>query len=239
MKHLIILVALMLLCAAGAKAQSVDLLYLKNGSIIRGTILEVNPTQSVKIQTADLSIYVYPMSEVEKTGKDTAMPPAAVVPNYYVPGYPQAYPQANQQPAEPKVDTRSVNGFRVILESGFVSYDMVDPGVQFNLALGARMLNGHLFYGLGAGLDTDFDYFNLTPFTLLKYNILNRTVSPYIAVRPGYSFIDGDGFYMSADLGCHFRFNKRSGIYTAFTYVMQDGDYGSISSIGAKIGFEF
>jgi len=51
-------------------SQYVDVVYLKNGSIIRGTIIEQTPNVSLKIQTKDGSIFVYKMEEVEKMTKE-------------------------------------------------------------------------------------------------------------------------------------------------------------------------
>ena len=42
-----------------------DVVYLKNGSVIHGSLIEVLPNQSVKIQTADRNIFVFKMEEVE------------------------------------------------------------------------------------------------------------------------------------------------------------------------------
>lgn len=47
-----------------------EVVYLKNGSIIKGVILEQIPNQSIKIQTADGSVFVYPMFEVERITKE-------------------------------------------------------------------------------------------------------------------------------------------------------------------------
>ena len=47
-----------------------DVVYLKNGSIIRGLVLETIPNQTVKIQTVDRNIFVFQMSEVEKITKE-------------------------------------------------------------------------------------------------------------------------------------------------------------------------
>ncbi|OGU39651.1 MAG: hypothetical protein A2X61_09820 [Ignavibacteria bacterium GWB2_35_12] len=47
-----------------------EVVYLKNGSIIRGTIIEQVPGKSLKIQTADGSVFVYQMEEVEKITKE-------------------------------------------------------------------------------------------------------------------------------------------------------------------------
>lgn len=51
-------------------AQSEDVLYLKNGSIIRGSVVEVDPTNGVKIQTTDGSLFVFSMAEVDHISKD-------------------------------------------------------------------------------------------------------------------------------------------------------------------------
>lgn len=48
----------------------VDVVYLKNGSVIRGMIIEQVPNVSIKIQTADGSVFFYKMEEVEKITKE-------------------------------------------------------------------------------------------------------------------------------------------------------------------------
>lgn len=47
-----------------------EVVYLKNGSVIRGTIIEQIPGISLKIQTADGNIFFYKMEEVEKITKE-------------------------------------------------------------------------------------------------------------------------------------------------------------------------
>ncbi|OQX52831.1 MAG: hypothetical protein B5M53_07710 [Candidatus Cloacimonas sp. 4484_209] len=47
-----------------------DVVYLKNGSIIRGVIVEQIPNQSVKIQTADGNLFVYRIEEIKKITKE-------------------------------------------------------------------------------------------------------------------------------------------------------------------------
>jgi len=51
-------------------SQSVDVLFLKNGSIIRGSVVELNPAENVKIQTSDGSLFVFSMQEVDHLSKD-------------------------------------------------------------------------------------------------------------------------------------------------------------------------
>lgn len=47
-----------------------DVVYLKNGSIIRGVIVEQVPNQSLKIKTLDKSVFVYKFDEIEKMTKE-------------------------------------------------------------------------------------------------------------------------------------------------------------------------
>jgi hypothetical protein len=62
----------------GADADLQDVVYLKNGSIIRGTIIEQIPMETLKIETTDGSVFVYQMSEIERIAKEKtpAKPPA-------------------------------------------------------------------------------------------------------------------------------------------------------------------
>ncbi|MBP5473375.1 MAG: hypothetical protein J6X92_01285, partial [Bacteroidales bacterium] len=64
MKKLLILFTFLLL-GANLLAQSAnDVVYLKNGSVIKGTVSNVTPNETVTIQTSDGSVFVLNMSEV-------------------------------------------------------------------------------------------------------------------------------------------------------------------------------
>ena len=71
--------SLLILCvlAAGGvggqpvKAQEIqDVVYLHNGSIIRGTIVEQVPGESILIQTVDGNRFRYSMEEIERMVKE-------------------------------------------------------------------------------------------------------------------------------------------------------------------------
>ena len=47
-----------------------DVVYLKNGSIIHGTITEQVPDESLTIETKDGDVFVYKMSEIKKIKKE-------------------------------------------------------------------------------------------------------------------------------------------------------------------------
>lgn len=54
-----------------AQNKTEDVVYLKNGSIIHGTVLEIIPNQSIKIQTADNNLFIFKMEEVDKITKSS------------------------------------------------------------------------------------------------------------------------------------------------------------------------
>ncbi len=54
----------------GGAASAQDVVYLRNGSMIRGSVLEQEVGKSIKVQTQDGSIFIYSMSEVERIAKD-------------------------------------------------------------------------------------------------------------------------------------------------------------------------
>jgi hypothetical protein len=70
----IIMAAFIIACGRTADAQTdkQDVLYLKNGSIIRGMIVQFIPDSTVKIQTIDGSLFVFPSLEIEKILKEDA-----------------------------------------------------------------------------------------------------------------------------------------------------------------------
>lgn len=47
-----------------------DVVYLKNGGILRGIIIETIPNVSIKIQTRDKNVFVLKMEEIEKITKE-------------------------------------------------------------------------------------------------------------------------------------------------------------------------
>ena len=65
--------------APGAQTATVDVVELANGSVIRGTIIEQIPNQSIRMQTGDGSIFVFAMSDVVRISREAGAPSTAVV----------------------------------------------------------------------------------------------------------------------------------------------------------------
>ncbi|MDR0430906.1 MAG: fibrobacter succinogenes major paralogous domain-containing protein [Tannerellaceae bacterium] len=77
------IVLTVLLCSLSLFAQTTDVVYLKNGSIIKARILEYKPGESVKIEIYDGSIFVYPVDEVQKIEKDPNAKPAGTEQSHF------------------------------------------------------------------------------------------------------------------------------------------------------------
>lgn len=70
LRNLATLLVLLAFCASAQAQSMVDVVYLKNGSIIRGMIIEQVPNESLKIKTRDGSVFVYAITDVEKITKE-------------------------------------------------------------------------------------------------------------------------------------------------------------------------
>jgi len=75
--RLILLSVLLILGVTMMAAQTVyrDVVYLKNGSVIKGTIVETIPEKSIKIETVDGNLFVYNLSDIEKLTKEAVTAP--------------------------------------------------------------------------------------------------------------------------------------------------------------------
>ena len=73
-KALVALILLVLVVAAVSAQETVDVVYLTDGQVITGKIIETEkyPEQRIKIQTEDGTVYIVKMADVEKIVEQTA-----------------------------------------------------------------------------------------------------------------------------------------------------------------------
>lgn len=80
---LILIFTLVIASVTLASAQQYrEVIYLNNGSVIKGTIIEQVPNQTCKIETSDGSQFVYKWDEVTKITKEVAAPTASTAVKY-------------------------------------------------------------------------------------------------------------------------------------------------------------
>lgn len=75
MKKLILFFSALLVTALVSAQQKnlIDVVYLKNGSIIRGIIIEQIPNTTIKLKTSDGNLFIYETSEIEKITKEESL----------------------------------------------------------------------------------------------------------------------------------------------------------------------
>ena len=204
-----------------------EVVYLKNGSVIRGMIIEQIPNQSVKIQTSDGNIFVYQISEVEKITKEQAMAPTRQrYTNNYVPRERVARaPKERAYRQDAFLPTPCYKGF---FDFGYtVGVGSYGEGrIALSTTHGAQIIP-HLFVGAGMG----FNYFhesgawNMPLYADFRTNFLKGKITPFLDFRLGYSVGDASGFYMAPTIGCDFGFGKKSGFSVALGYEFQKAEY--------------
>ncbi len=147
-------------------AQEVDHVYLKNGSVIRGNIIEVEPADHVKIQDLCGNIWYYKMADVEKITLESYQPNA-------------------------KEGRESLN-----FKTGFVNMTSIGflAGSSNNMQMAPfslLMVNGwrnSMGFFTGVGVGVEFLSTNYLPVFLdLRYDFPGQDVVPYIMAKGGYS----------------------------------------------------
>ena len=126
MKKFVLFIAMMLSASGVAAQHTVETVYLKNGGLVKGEIIEQVPGQSLKVRTKDGNIFVYQMDEVERITK------------------------------EEKSISNNSDGHKGLDFSVNAGYDIATKGgggaVTTELELGKRFTK-NIYWGFGAGAD--------------------------------------------------------------------------------------
>lgn len=133
-----------------------DVIYLKNGSIIYGKLIEASG-QSFKLQTADGSVMIYPAQEVEKLTREV-----------------------------PAFEGRKKEGFTFSLETGLlVGAQNTQYKAPFSFGiLAGGVVDTHHSISFGSGIE--FIERPFTPlYGEYKYIIGNTRTSPFVFMRAG------------------------------------------------------
>jgi hypothetical protein len=157
MKKETLITILLILISLQLSAQRVkDALYLKNGSIIYGRLLEVADNK-YKIQTSDGSLMIYPESDVDKLIKET-----------------------------PVYGGRRTEGLGMSLEAGLLlGAQNSDYDAPFSFSfLGTYTIKTKNILGIGSGVE--FLGVPFVPlFMEYKYIVKDRKASPFFFARGG------------------------------------------------------
>ena len=90
------------------------------------------------------------------------------------------------------------------------------------------------FAGVGVGFNYYYSEYDesmsLPVFAHFRSDILNNEVTPYVALRVGYSFLDIKGIYINPSLGCRIELSDHVGLNFGVGYTMQQAEFVNYDS---------
>ena len=242
MRKLLLLLTLLLSISTYVAAQNyTEVVYLKNGSIIKGVIIEQVPNVSLKIKTGDGSLIICQMNEVEKIIKE------------------ERYTRDYRTDIDNRKAARNtLKGYKGFVDFGYIA-DLSDYDankVEISTSHGYQF-NNYFYLGGGVAADfyTDADLIAVPIFVDFRANFINKKVTPFADIKTGYSVGDVEGAYVSTGIGVRFSLKGKKAINLKLEYNYQQhndhGDYSynnnyysydydyDLEGLGFKIGFEF
>ncbi len=200
MKHYIsfftsILFLLIFANVADAQNGYEDVVYLKNGSIIHGIIIEQVPNESVKIQTKDKNIFVYRMDEISKMTKEElpvtresrgSRRSKATEGERKKSGYTNITELTFGKSLETTTSTIN-NGYSTYVDE--TEFDRINNGPS----IGLQTINGYQFSpyisaGLGLGINIYSGLVMLPVFAAVRVNFMASRLTPFAAIEAGYAY---------------------------------------------------
>ena len=240
MKRIYLLLICILLGVGCSFAENVnDALYLKNGKIIYGVLLEQTPGVSLKFQARDGSILTFPMSEIQKIDQ---------ISDYNVNN---SVAEKNNSRADKLGKNHGYKGF--VEFGGAVGVGVNGDGIiSFSTSHGYQF-NPYVFLGAGIGFDYHFGWgiFFMPIYADVRAYVPYSRVSPIFGVKLGYSPVDGQGLYFNPNLGVNVKLKRslaldftvgfnlqRSGFFITdfYDYIEYDDN---IMGVTFKVGLEF
>ena len=142
-----------------------EVVYLKNGSIIKGVIIEQVPNVSLKIKTSDGSLIICQMSDVEKITKEER----------YTRDYRK---EANNR----KAARNTLKGYKGFVDFAYIG-DVSDYNaskIELSTSHGYQF-NNYFFVGGGVALNyyTDADLIAAPIYANFRVNFINKRVTPF------------------------------------------------------------
>lgn len=202
MKRKIILAFAFVAVATLSYGQSLqDVVYLKNGSVIRGIIVEQVPNQSLKIQTKDKNIFVFNFTDIEKITKEGEEKKHRNVPE--------------TESTDPNLNNGLKAGVyiepTIIVAPVITKSDNDKKYVLTHAQITANcQLNPFIALGIGAGVRSySFDDTYIPLYGQFRVNFKNKPVSPYLETALGYGFSTRETYDGGAMFNLSFGFAKK------------------------------
>lgn len=215
-----------------------DVVFLKNGSVIKGFYKELYPDDSLRMETIDGGMLVCAFSDVERIAKERT----------------SIYVVNVQDEGELPPRIWRPKGYRGFLEYGQDTNSSESKIVATGLlTIHGYQFNRHLFLGAGFGIqhyEYRADQFTLSIsqntmpiFAEVQIDLLRTRITPYIESRVGYSVTGFKGIYFNPSAGVIFCMTPRTGGYLSLGYSFQkykeDGEHKKLEGFSFHLGLFF
>jgi hypothetical protein len=199
-----------------------DIVYLKNGSIIKGYILEVIPNESIKLKTSDGSIFIFKMEEVERTSKEEPPTKAKTVENEKNEVNDSGKNEGSADGGK-EMPKNISTGYFLLFRFGPNAH--VEPDASFDISAGivnAYQINKFFSFGIGVeATSLVVDQYNGSTVTIFPIYLDTRFYIPRESVRPmfnfqfGYSFVGNSTGSASTSYGDFIPSTGNGGMFVA------------------------
>ncbi len=171
--------------------ERIEVIHLKNGSIIKGEIVEFKPNQYLKIETDNGSSIICEYNNIDKILREK--------PNK----------DDSTLKAKSNKDNFLTKGYRGFVYGNVIIGNLIGGSLT---SIHGAQLNNHIFLGGGTGLrianDFGGDHIAIPIFANFRYDICNYFSTPYLELSAGISVpISGEfGFYAATSVGCRIKY---------------------------------
>jgi hypothetical protein len=221
MKTILAILVFLVTTQTFAQQSYSDIVYLKNGTVVHGIILEQIPNQSIKIETKDKNIFVFRMEEIEKILKENK----------------ESRDGSGKNVVKQRDD---YTGYSLIIESHMgtgVNSETAHAMTISGQALNGIEINGICFLGVGAGFDFDEETNNESYLFLGKFFIdmrlfpVKKDISPLIILSSGFAADMSDatygGFLFNSGAGIKYKLEKKLAVNITLNYKYQNLNFAS------------
>jgi hypothetical protein len=227
-----LLAACLLLVSSWAVAQAPanDILYLKDGSVIRGTLIESITGSHVRFKNAEGEVKQYPMAEVDRTSISGKNNRAAV--------------------ELKRIGYSHISSLGVLIGQSLYYGNSANPSFQ---TINGVRIGSHWSVGIGTGLESFGMGAQMPLYAHGRYTPLKGNVSPFVDAMAGYAFslapqinyYDGSNSSTQAGItggiggGVKFMTSQRFGMTVGMGYRFQrmNRSYNATFWTGDDIGY--
>lgn len=199
--------ALAFMAIAAAAQSTCDVIFLKDKTFVKGTIIEQIPNEMLKVQTEDGKVHSIRLADIEKITQETLEEPKR--------------PSNHKKTSGGQALQR---GYRGLVDAGFCLNTGYHVGNRMELSTShGYQFNRHTFVGLGVGMHYffDSDKVNIPIFAHARYDFADNAFTPFAELKIGYSAGAYDGFYLYPALGWRFAVKGKYGLNIGIGYTLQ------------------